>query len=72
MNVKIIDLQPWKDPDEFAKNEGRNLLKERIDNALENRKWEMKASILNPVSEDYFDRIIDILGNYEETQLSHV
>lgn len=67
MKVKIIDLEPWKDPDEFAKNEGRNALKERIENASEDKKWEIKASILNTDGEKYIDEIMDLIINYEKS-----
>lgn len=39
---KIIDMKPHKDPDEFIKNEGREALQERIDNAENSFMFEIR------------------------------
>ena len=68
MCAKVIDLNPWKDPDEFAKNEGRKALEERVESASEAKKWKIKASILTPGKENYIKNVIKILLAHEDAK----
>lgn len=42
ISVKILDLKPYKDPDEFIKNKGKDEFEKRIENAQNSFIWEMK------------------------------
>lgn len=42
MTVKIINMQPYKDPDEFIKNLGKEAFEERIENATNSFMFELE------------------------------
>lgn len=48
MAQKVIDLRPYKDPDEFIKNEGAEAFEKRIQNAINGRLFE-----INHISANY-------------------
>ena len=48
MSQKVIDLRPYKDPDEFIKNEGAEAFEKRIQNAVNGRLFE-----INHISANY-------------------
>lgn len=41
--TKVIDLKPYKDPDEFIKNMGKEAFQERLDNGMNSFLFEIKA-----------------------------
>ena len=47
MSQKVIDLKPYKDPDEFIKNLGAEAYEERIRNALTGRIYEIDSVVDN-------------------------
>ncbi len=47
MSQKVIDLQPYKDPDEFIKNLGSDAYDERVHNAITGRIFEIDHIIQN-------------------------
>ena len=58
---KVLDLRPYKDPDEFIKNEGKEAFEERIRNAentffFEIRVMESRYDMSDPVSKTEFHR----------------
>ncbi|MCR5403526.1 MAG: DNA primase [Butyrivibrio sp.] len=70
---KVLDLRPYKDPDEFIKNLGKEKFKERIDNAentffFEVRVMESGHDMSDPVSKTEFYRELAVkLCEFEET-----
>lgn len=63
LSAKIINMQPYKDPDEFMKNLGREAFRERIDNAensffFEIRILERDYDLKDPESKTRFYREI--------------
>ena len=48
MSQKVIDLRPYKDPDEFIKNEGAEAFEQRVQNAINGRLFE-----INHISSTY-------------------
>lgn len=68
---KIINMQPYKDPDEFIKNEGREKFQERIDNAensflFEIRMLERQFDLQDPEEKTKFHKeIAKKLCNFE-------
>ena len=69
MTAKLINLKPWKDPDEFAKNEGREALRKRIENASEEAKWKAKARSLNQKSGKFPNDVISLISKYMEENI---
>ncbi len=60
---KVIDMRPYKDPDEFIKNKGREAFKERIDKAensffFEIRVLEQQYDLKDPEAKTQFHREI--------------
>ena len=60
---KVIDMRPYKDPDEFIKNKGREAFQERIDNAensffFEIRVLEQQYDLKDPEAKTKFHREI--------------
>lgn len=47
INIRFIDLMPYKDPDEFIKNLGVEAFQERIKNSKEKEDWLLKLAITN-------------------------
>lgn len=43
ITTRIIDMKPYKDPDEFIKNMGKEAYEERIDNAITGIEFEVKT-----------------------------
>ncbi len=41
ISARVIDMRPWKDPDEFIKNEGAEAFQERIDGAQNSFLYEL-------------------------------
>jgi len=47
IGIKIIDMSPYKDPDEFIKNLGREEYKNRVDEALDVQHWAFNQALKN-------------------------
>ena len=64
MTGKVIDLEPYKDPDEFIKNLGAPAFQERLDRAensffLELRQLDKEYDLADPEGKTNFHRAID-------------
>ena len=46
IDIRFIDMNPYKDPDEFIKNLGKEKYQERIDSALTLEEWLFKQAYL--------------------------
>lgn len=75
LSGKVINLEPYKDPDEFVKNLGTEALQERIDNAensffFELRMLEKEYNLKDPESKTKFHREIarKLCGFSEEVE----
>lgn len=66
--VKVLDMSPYKDPDEFIKNEGRDAFQERIDKAVPAFLFELKQkakdlNLDNPlVKKEFFNKVVRCLA----------
>ena len=63
IDCKVLNLQPYKDPDEFIKNCGKKEFQKRIENATNAKSWLVK-NILNSAI-DYEKRLTEIANMFE-------
>ncbi len=69
---KVLNLSPYKDPDEFIKNNGREAMEDRINNAENAFYYEIKAlestyDLDDPTSKtDFYRKVAERLCEYQE------
>lgn len=72
LDARVIDLKPWKDPDEFIRNEGHDAFEKRLETARNAFLWEcdmVKAEFdLNDPADRtrYTDRLAEMLLEFRE------
>lgn len=73
MDVRVINMNPYKDPDEFIKNEGKDAFIERIENAMPGKEFNIRGNFLLSRLEETEEEKRKMLKNTAEllTDLEH-